>query len=148
LTPDGDSKQQQQQTMTITVIGAATANFDTRAQILFPSVNLRRNDGYLFFIQTVPDTTVTTQQYINLIAVLDYGGFTFEQPLEAKFFPKGRPMCFGVAVPRLDDFDDADCTILALPQEFYPGQGSIRSLPVQLSWEDGRRYDVSGMELG
>lgn len=133
--------------MAIVRIGAATANFDTRAEIVFPQRQLKSETGYLFFIRTVPITVVTRYQYLNLILIIQNGGNPIETALEAKFFPKGRMLMFSVAVPKLEDIKDPNCNILALPREFYRDAGELRRIDLELLWEDKEDYEAKSVCL-
>lgn len=133
--------------MALASIGTGTLDFDARTELLFPPVGLNDNNGYLFFIRTTPATTTTDFQYVNLIAQFSSDEGLIETPLLAKFFPKGRTMGFAVAVPKLEFWNDPDCSIIALPREFYPGKGTVRQLDVELLWEDREDFAANSVSI-
>lgn len=133
--------------MALTTIGVGTADFDARADLLFPAVGVREQRGYAFFVRANPPATVLTLQYLNLFAILSNGANEYETPLLAKFFPKGRMMGFSVGVPRLSFMRNPDCQILAQPKEFFPGAGPIRAVDIELMWDDRDDFQAQSVPV-
>lgn len=133
--------------MGLASIGVLTADWETKDELLFPSVDLKDDKSYLFFIRTVTPGISTKNQYLNLIAELSSDEGPIETVLEAKFFPKGRMLQFSVAVPKLSFYNDPQCRIIALPKEFYPGTATDSQLLVELLWEDKEDFEAKSVSL-
>ncbi len=125
--------------MALTLLGSGTANFDTKADVVFPSLTLQRARAYFFFINTVPAPVLPKKQYILLFAKYQSGTFIHESKLIAKFFSNGPRMMFVVPVPDLSFMPNSYSTqVIARPSEFFKGSGLLRTVPLQLSWDDSK----------
>lgn len=127
--------------MALVSVGTLTANFDTRDEMLFPEIAVKKDTGYLLFARTVPISVNTPDQYLLIIPVIESEYGVFESPLDCKFFPKERGYQFTVGVPDSDADKDQQLRILMLPREFVRGRGQVRSFDVELLFEDDKELD-------
>lgn len=133
--------------MALATIGSGQINFDTRVELLFPSVRLEEEKGYAFFIRAVPITTVLSLQYVNLYAYFTRGATEYQTPLLSKFFPSGRTMGFAVGVPKLSFMGNPDCSIIAQPKEFFPNSSIVRAIDVELLWDNSEEFEAKSAPL-
>lgn len=119
--------------MALVVVGSGLANFDTKADVIFPSVTLARGDSYFFFVEATPAPLFMRKQYILLVARYISGAVVHESKLLAKFFSNGLPMIFTVPVPDLSFFPASyGVQVVARPSEFYLGAGNLRQVSLRL----------------
>lgn len=118
-------------------LGDRQADWDTKADLVWPTRNLSDDDVYYFFMESVPANLVWRRQYLNLFARYTATGGSFESPLIAKFFANGFPMIFTVSVPGSSiTANPTPVAIVARPREFYAGAGTVRLGTVRASFED------------
>lgn len=123
------------------IVGTRTVDWDTKQAASWDVTNVEKEKGVVVFIRAEPLSSVYLQQYLNIIAVFDTDEGLIEAPLAAKFFAKGNWMAIAIGVPVFDYFDGAQLTVIATPQEFYPGRGGIRTAEVVLAWEDSETLE-------
>lgn len=118
-------------------LGDRVADWDTKADIVWPTRNLSDDDVYYFFMESVPSNAVWKGQYLNLFARYNATGGAFESPLIIKWFANGLPVIFTVPVPASSITPNPTAVaIVARPKEFYPGAGTVRLGTVRASFED------------
>lgn len=128
--------------MAVIQIGTGTADFDTRDPVTFPSVTVRADESYLFFLESTPVDLDEEGSYVTIEAVYSTDTGEVRSPLIEKFFFVGRAMVFKVAVLRLNNDKDQEVKIRLRPKEFYRGSGATRQIPVVLLYEDNDSYNL------
>lgn len=117
-------------------LGDRLADWDTKAPLVFPSIEGRKNRAYLFFVQQALPARATRNQYLAVIAQLETSYGTFETPLECKYFPGFVGLAFSVAIPNADWDRDVSVQITLLPKEFKPRSATEKQIEIELSYED------------
>lgn len=123
----------------MSVVGDGVADFDARADVVFPALTLQGGRGYYFLVSSQPVVSVPSQQYISMFARYSSGANLIETKMLAKFFSNGAAMMFVVPVP---DFSFMPASysvrVIGRPKEFYRGSGTLRTMGVRLSRDDSK----------
>lgn len=122
--------------MTQVSLGVAAADWNTKARIGFPPVEVRKGRAVMFFLEQPGVGVDTANQYLAVIAILLSSYGRYELPLECKYFPGQDGIMFAVPVPDIDYDRDVDVEINLLPKEFKAGTATVKSLNVELSYDD------------
>lgn len=133
--------------MAVSLIGSVTADFETKEIVVFPSVDVKEGEGYLFFLRTVPLSVASPNQYMLVIPIFTTDLGRVELPLDSKFFPKNAAMMVSVPVPKLDEFKDATLEIALLPRSLYRTPADVGAMRVDLLWDEDEEVKVESISL-
>lgn len=128
--------------MALVSLGDRMASWDTKAPLVFPSIQGKKNRAYLFFVQQALPARATRNQYLAVLAQLETSYGTFETPLECKYFPGFAPLVFSVAIPNASWDADVNVQISLLPKEFKPGSATEKTIEIELAYEDDELRNV------
>lgn len=116
-------------------IGSLLVDMNSPQLYPFPSVDLKRNKGFIFYLRSqTPPVALEDRGYFLVIPLMNLNGLLCERPLLCKWFPKAFEFAFKVSVP--EKFGDPVPTTIAL-YPITPFRNFIGSNPqITLSWED------------
>jgi hypothetical protein len=130
--------------MAITLIGSRTITMQSRTIQKFPLVNLKKNKGFLFVLDTTPLNLTVDYGYLLIIPTQTLDGLAYERPKHVKWFPKGSRFAFKYST--LENFGDPVPTQIGLyPVELFSGRATPATFTANLYWENGEEEPPSVM---
>lgn len=123
-------------------IGAAIANFDTRAPAVVGSVDLRSNRSHLFYVRPTVPGTLNPDAYLLMAVGFNLTPGVVKSPLISKYFFDGIEMVYLVPVPRVRDTPDQTVIVGFFPREFYRNRAPLRQVDVTIAYEDARSFGL------
>lgn len=131
------------QVMAIVSLGDREANWETKGVLIYPWVRLTEGKAYLFFLSQAEPTRETEFQYLVVLPEIRAQGETYQTAMDCKYFPGTTTMVFSVAIPDAEVFKDPEIRIVLLPKEFKKGSATIKSLDIELAYDNQEMGDLS-----
>ena len=122
--------------MAWTNVGTVLVTMTSRNLVPFPTVNLKRNKGFMFYLVANPITTVAEYGYLLIIPSMVWNGLSGERPKLVNWFPKGQRFLFKVTTPEKMG-DPIPTTINLFPVQIFTGRVVPKQISATLFYDPG-----------
>lgn len=87
-------------------------------------------------------TQLLERQYLVVYAIFQKSIGTSKSPLKIKYFPDVISQEFSIAVSNGDFNNNVPTQVVMLPREFKPGTATVKTIDIQLGYDDDDNRDV------